>query len=437
MRIVRSLLYLAVAMTLIESIQFGLPLIKNSRTLSLVIMVLVAIYLVLFPKYRKQLREVLSQKCASLLLAFALTSLISCLSGPLPIDSRPISYLLLGLVSFFSLAVSGIDTTKLTKCLSLVVLFIGSLSFIGLLLPEIGEKLNYGLFHPVVADYIRYNFLRGRVFPAGLLFLSTIIPASLLTDPKATGFWRTVASASLAVGISGVLFSNYRSHVLTLFIGSILFAIIYRRKVNLKKYLASLVLITLSGLFLSASLLRVNIIDRLTLVDESDETSLETRWQYILMGWQLFRDSPITGVGLGNFGDRVPAIPNKFKINPYTQTPRWDAPEDLVLAGHPHSQWLLILSETGLIGFIPYVLLIFFFVKTDIQKIKGGKYDIYQKGLALSSWLYLIGGTFDALPINAQVYFLMIRGALATGRQPSHYIDYNRSLVDKVRFQSL
>lgn len=414
MRIIRPLLYFAVAMMLIESIQFGLPLIKNSRTLSLFAMVLVSIYLVLLPKYRKKLREILSRKYASLLLAFALTNLISYFSNPLPVDARPISYLLLGLVSFFSLAVSGIDTTKLTKCLALAVLFIGSLSFIWLLLPDLGEKLNYGLFHPVVADYIRYNILRGRVFPAGLLFLLALIPAGLLTDPKTTGFWRTVAISSLAMGILGVLFSNYRSHVLTVFIGSIIFAIIYRRKVNLKKYLASLVLVTLLGLFLSTSLLRVNIIDRLTLVDESDETSLETRWQYILMGWQLFRDRPITGVGLGNFGSLVPAISNKFKINPYTRTPKWDAPKDLILSGHPHNQWLLALSETGLLGFLPYLFLVTYFIRTDIGKIKSDKYDGYQKGLVLSSWLYLIGGTFDALPINAQVYFLMIRGVLAT-----------------------
>jgi len=73
-----------------------------------------------------------------------------------------------------------------------------------------------------------------------------------------------------------------------------------------------------------------------------------TIWQ---KAWQIFRTSPILGIGPGTFCNYFP---------PY---PEWGVPQ-------PHNIFLAFLLQTGIIGFIGFIWLLIWFYKTPLSGVK-------------------------------------------------------------------
>lgn len=70
-------------------------------------------------------------------------------------------------------------------------------------------------------------------------------------------------------------------------------------------------------------------------------TTPEQRFEYIRVGWKLFKGSPIGGVGAGNFGIRYDALRHDPKHSQYT-----------------HNLGLRALTETGILGFALLVVVV-------------------------------------------------------------------------------
>lgn len=86
---------------------------------------------------------------------------------------------------------------------------------------------------------------------------------------------------------------------------------------------------------------------------EADETSgldhsTDKRRQLLEVGWLMFNDHPVAGVGAGNFGAHYPA---------YANIVGWSG-RDYIPAGlrqYPHNQYLEIAAETGVAGLLLFL----------------------------------------------------------------------------------
>ena len=116
----------------------------------------------------------------------------------------------------------------------------------------------------------------------------------------------------------------------------------------------------------------------------SQDESFAGRQAVMLTGLAMFRDNPIFGVGFGNYGLRY-----------------WDYAVDLGLESNAtnidyapdsrfaHSLYVEILSETGLIGFIAF-LLFFITLFVEILRVKK-KFDTYAIQTEWPSWTSALG----------------------------------------------
>lgn len=121
------------------------------------------------------------------------------------------------------------------------------------------------------------------------------------------------------------------------------------------------------------------------------DASANLRIEYWALSWELFKNNPLLGIGLGNFpyysGERVEGLPAG-------------------VPGHvAHSLWFEILAEGGVVLFVPFVLLLLCFAfrcKRIIGKYgKGHQEDkIYIYTLLAAMGGFLICATF----LNRIVY---------------------------------
>ena len=80
------------------------------------------------------------------------------------------------------------------------------------------------------------------------------------------------------------------------------------------------------------------------------------------LAYEMFRSYPLTGIGMNNY---------KFgclEIQKYKRNTCWS---------HPHNFYLQSLTETGIVGFIFFLIYIFFIFKVCINNIKRNIYSKY------------------------------------------------------------
>ena len=77
----------------------------------------------------------------------------------------------------------------------------------------------------------------------------------------------------------------------------------------------------------------------------SSTENVNARFAQMLQNADLFLQNPVLGVGIGNFGNAVPNVTRYSSLNPSGIDP----------LNAPHSNWMAILTETGLVGLVSYV----------------------------------------------------------------------------------
>ena len=104
------------------------------------------------------------------------------------------------------------------------------------------------------------------------------------------------------------------------------------------------------------------------------EPAINLRLTYLKMGWEIFKENPILGVGLGNevFYAKKSGLFERLGLKQELQK-------------QPiHNMYLLILSELGLIGLILFLMFIFLTLKNILKRMES------------VIWLTLLGlGLFD------------------------------------------
>jgi len=119
------------------------------------------------------------------------------------------------------------------------------------------------------------------------------------------------------------------------------------------------------------------------------EESVVIRRQLNASALSMWKTSPIVGVGLGNF---------------LVELPKYMASRDVYFLQPVHNTYLLILAETGVVGFVFFLLLLGRRVKELLggRKGKHGRLSARRTPQYLSLFLLLLLGFIDHYPLTIQ-----------------------------------
>ncbi|WP_261857710.1 O-antigen ligase family protein [Photobacterium sanguinicancri] len=114
-------------------------------------------------------------------------------------------------------------------------------------------------------------------------------------------------------------------------------------------------------------------------------------WQ---AAWRMALNHPFTGVGLDN-----------FYFNYYLYSPHWDGKNHAV-----HSTWLQILSETGFVGLVLFLLMVIGALRLSyqlLQRLSQHYMAPFAQGLWLGLLSFCVGGTFLTQGTTWPIYILI------------------------------
>jgi len=202
--------------------------------------------------------------------------------------------------------------------------------------------------------------------------------------------------------------SNYRTFMLITFtILSVFFLKknVFSQRIRRVLFLCSILFVVVS-VYISSNALSISIIDRLSFLDEFNSTgSITYRISSLQKSLDLFLYSPISGIGLGNYGLFQKKTFNSMNTNAIDYS-------NLVLDS-PHNIISQIISETGSIGLFSFVILIIYFIKLDYSFVAVSK-NKYIFPYIVSSWsifIFLLFNPSNSLPFLS--WFWFIRGIIS------------------------
>ena len=269
----------------------------------------------------------------------------------------------------------------------------------------------------VTGTFINRNYFAG--------YLLMVIPLSLgfLFSREAIrrgGFrgWRHQLSSldgkTLLIGfgviimILGLLFSASRMGILSLLISFSLISLLFRGSQGEKRFLRPSILI-LGLAFLWAACIGLDVvISRFFDVSES----FKDRWMIWLNTFQIFKDFPIFGSGLGTFIQLFPMY-RSFHIRG--------------LVTHTENDFLQLASEVGLIGIGLLLILFFFFFIRGVSGIRSMSHRDSGRYVRIGGLVGILALMFHSLverniqvPANAFLYTvlwaLVLRTSMFSGK---------------------
>lgn len=171
----------------------------------------------------------------------------------------------------------------------------------------------------------------------------------------------------LAVMIAVNLFFTYSRGAWLSFLAGLSFFMMISPSVKMKKSFIFLLVILIVG-SVSLPFSRELII---SLIKRGDAARFEIWTKAILM----FVQSPLIGVGLGLFMDKLPL----YGLGPL----------------YAHNCYLQILAETGLAGLLPFLWFIKEIISDSFRKLKKNKFDVLLLGLTAALISFMIDAFFD------------------------------------------
>lgn len=209
--------------------------------------------------------------------------------------------------------------------------------------------------------------------------------------PNESKLWRYFCYATCTLLLAGIVISSSRGGLLGLIVvfGAMWWLSVKRGRIALYLVGAGVV----AGSLLLSLLPASYIADMQTIQDSEDATRVERihTWE---IGWEMFKDKPILGVGAGNF-------PNTSHL--YEHKTSWYTGNERSLSGREaHSLYFQIIPELGLFGIAVFVYFLFLLPLKLIPKARNYQYEdendrlkkIYLNILLASMAGYVSAGAF-------------------------------------------
>lgn len=219
------------------------------------------------------------------------------------------------------------------------------------------------------------------------------------------------------------ILSNFRTRTLSAAFCLFAFMLVFFIK-NASNYFRSSVIPKVFGIFIiisffslvfysainiSDSLYSFNVIDRFVLQDKSEDLgTLNLRVDQMNNSVDLYRYSPLLGVGLGNYSN---FINKEFRASPLTTSYELDFIR--MSKARPHSIIFQLLGETGIIGLTTFSVLVLYFIFQDIKYLMWKKPNFILSYI-ISSWsvmIYALLNPADTIYVTGWFWFL--RGVIA------------------------
>lgn len=267
----------------------------------------------------------------------------------------------------------------------LILSFYGILQGLGI--DPVGWKIDY---NPFITTLGNPNFTSGFIGLAGIAILYLTLDAK---DRK--------YQVMYAVGLLADLYILWRSGsiqgVFGFAIGAAVIVLVKLWLVNKRYGQIGLVLAFISGTPLALAVLNIG-----PLASKLYQGTLRNRFDYWHAAIGMFKDHPITGVGVDRFGEyyRQYAVQNQVVQGQVTD--------------NAHSVYMQLLATGGLTLFIPYILLVLFITFIGFRSLlKYQGEEKFKVGAVFSIWLATIAinvVTIDNLGVG--VWFWITGGLL-------------------------
>ncbi|MFH1896587.1 MAG: O-antigen ligase family protein [bacterium] len=362
------------------------------------------------------------------------------------IASDPVLFLLL--VLWLVRAVSIVQTKNLTASLSLLV-FYSSMVGLYLLIKRYFDFRLYKAHILVVTMVGFFGFLevlwalQKTAFPGVLLggnylrvpatfydanhlpvYLLTILPFLLVLVWQARGIFRKLTLAGLLGLLTLLLLSTFSRSGMIGF--GVAFSLFFLLLLTYRYYKKALTMVGVAGVvFLAVALTSqtdYSLFKRLGSILNPAEKST-TAHETLLRGeWELFLEHPILGVGYGGFSEA-------FRESDWGKAHLFvDPTGDIRLPAH--SIWLETLCETGILGFTPYLSLMFLVLITvskALRKAPNKDFRLYLAALGSGLAGILTAGIFYSYNLEFfwfYLFFVYLFSVWVLGTEREAFTDF-------------
>jgi 4-amino-4-deoxy-L-arabinose transferase-like glycosyltransferase len=251
-------------------------------------------------------------------------------------------------------------------------------------------------------NYIRVpaTFYDANHLPAYLL---TALPFLLVLFWQAKGVIRKTILAGLVSALTLLLLSTFSRSGMIGF--SVTFTIFWLLLLTFKYYKKALMMGGIAIVVMVAALLTAqteySLFKRVGSVLNPAEKST-TAHETLLKGeWKLFLENPVLGVGYGSFSE-------SFRDSKWGREHLYvDPTQNIRLPAH--SIWLEVLTETGILGFIPYTLaigLVLLTLSKALRRTKNKNFRLYLSALSAGLVGILTAGIFYSYNLEFFFFYL-------------------------------
>ncbi|MBU1326564.1 O-antigen ligase family protein [Patescibacteria group bacterium] len=285
-------------------------------------------------------------------------------------------------------------------------------TFFSLLFRYEVDPLYYFLFLEHRANYLlselRYY---GKYASLGPYIMLVPLCALFLVKNRASIIQKLFSSLVIFVGVLTAVMSNNRIDAIVIFIELIFVLWLMPRKTAAIVLLVSLPIVWF-GMYTSQRYFGFNLEDRFFRPRvERDLETIDLRFTYWDTALKNFKSHPIVGTGPNTYNDV-----SEFPLRRYYDrgARNYTVRSDIGIG--VHNLFFEKLSDTGLLGFISFVALLLYFVKTDFLRLIGIKQAERKRQyllFALSSWAWILYGITDnGYGAQGMVTFFFLRGIL-------------------------
>jgi len=145
-------------------------------------------------------------------------------------------------------------------------------------------------------------------------------------------------------------------------------------------------------------------------IEDLDEMTT-SRLMHYYCGYEIFQDHPLVGVGLNSH--LVYLFENSSAVifeQVFDMTDIWQ-PEEFMFSNPIHNIWIILIVELGLIGFIPILCFVIWYIATFKRRTRQSRNRYYNilniAGLGVV-FCWLIQGNSDWAPLTPQVLSLSL-----------------------------
>jgi O-antigen ligase len=255
-----------------------------------------------------------------------------------------------------------------------------------LLAISISEAISYLIWFEVIEPF---KYAKGAENPTALVshisynpllaFAIYLVAHKIFLEKKNNSFETTLYSFFLITMSINMFITGGRAGQVMFFAGIIIIIFQYLRNSKLKAAITSSILIfviataafNFSPIFKSRA---ISAVEDIVNFDGNSNTSLGQRATFAINSFELFKRSPLFGIGTGDF-------PNEYKKINLINSP------NVINTVQPHNMYVLVLSQLGLLGLVSFLMIFYYQFLTAINAKNSLVRDI---GVALPLLFLLI-----------------------------------------------